>query len=194
MAITNAAAIRFSNEHIRTSADKLSRSFYLCQKLKNDWAAIAGTDAEKYAILGNDIARVADRVSRFYSDVFISKRLYDALSMNTLFPNDPAEIVVDGAPADGRSQITGQDVRRINARMKEWLAWLDKAVFDDASLNVVNYNFLEQFLRINTALVTADWGKTIAVNRAGDLVTEWTVTNAAYLGHISKVAVNGREA
>jgi hypothetical protein len=191
MAITNTLAIQFSNEHIRPTADKLTRSFYMLQKLRNDWNALTGTDQEKFDILKADIQRIADRISKFRDDIFKSKRLYDALSMNTLFPNDPLEIVVDGAPADGRGQITGQDVRRLNARMKEWLAWLEKAAFDDASLNPLNYNYLEHFLRVNTLAVTADWGKTIAVNRAADLVTEYTVTNPSYLTHISKVAVNG---
>ena len=190
MAITDVNAIRFSNEHIRTTADKLSRSFYLCQKLKNDWNAISGTDDEKFAIMRNDVLRVGDRIANYYGQIFMSKRLYDALSMNTLFPNDPAQVLSDGAPTDGRSVITGQDIRRINARTKEFLAWLEKAAFDDASLNPINYNFLEQFMRVNTSLVTSAWANNV-ISRCGDLVTEWTVTNASYLGHISKVAVNG---
>jgi len=191
MAITDPAAIRFSNEHIRTTADRLSKSFYILQKLRNDWNALGGTDQDKFDILRNDILSAGARITRFYSEIFFSKRLYDALSMNTLFPNDVNEVLVDGAPTDGRGQITGQDIRRINLRTKEWLAWFDKAAFDDLSVNPVNYNYLEQFLRLNTQQVTADWGKTVASNRAGDLVIEYTVTNPTYLTHISKVAVNG---
>lgn len=191
MAITDHNAIAFSNDYIRPVADKLSRSFYMSQKLRNDWSNIAGTDAEKFAILRADIETVAARITNYYWDIFTSKCLYDALSMNTYFPNDAAEIVVDGAPGDLRGQITGQDVRRLNSRAKEWLAWLEKAAFNDASANPVNYTNLEQFMRINTTLVTADWGKQVANNRTNDLVTEYMVTNPSYLGHITKVAVNG---
>lgn len=192
MAITDINAIRFSNDHIRPTADKLSKSFYLCQKLRNDWTALAGTDQEKFDILRRDIETIAARISNYYADVFASKRLYDALSMGSLFPNDANEILMDGAPGDLRSQITGQDVRRINSRSKEWLAWLEKAAFNDASANPTNYSNLEQFMRINTSLVTADWGRQVANNRTNDLVTEYTVTNPSYLGHITKVAVNGQ--
>jgi hypothetical protein len=191
MAITNVAAIQFSNEHIRTSADRLSRAFYLLQKLRNDWNSLTGTDAEKFAILGPSVTNAAGRISNFYSSLFVSKRLYDALGMNTLFPNDANEILVDGAPNDGRPVITGQDVRRVNARIKEFLAWLEKAAFDDLSINPINYNYLEHFLRINTQLVTPDWARIVAVVRAGELVTEYTTTNPSFLSHISKVAVNG---
>ena len=193
MAITDAGAVRFCNEHIRTSADMLSRCFYLLQKLRNDWNNVGSTDAEKFQILQANIAAVSEKVASMRSQLFRSKRLYDALNMNTFFPNDPAEAVVDGSPNDGRGTINGQDVRRINARTKEFLAWTEKGVFDDASLNPVNYTFLEQLLKCTTSYIDVTVGKQVANGRAGDLVTEWTVTNAVYLGQITKVAVNGNQ-
>lgn len=193
MAITDTTAIQFSNTHLRTSADKLLRSFYLCQKFATDWNSISGTDDEKLTILRADIVRLGVRVSAWYSDIFIAKRLYDSLSMHSLFPNDANEILVDGSLVDGRSAISGQDVRRLNSRMKEWLAWLSKGVFDDLSVNTMNWNFLEMFLKATTSsLVAAD---AIAIrNRCTELVTQWAVTNPAYLAHVSKLAVNGNGA
>lgn len=192
MAITNPDAIRFSNEHIRPTAERMARSFYKCQKVRNDWQALAGTDDEKWSILEPAIGELGERMQHWYGEVFASKRLYDALTMNTLFPNDAAEILDDGAPGDGRGQITGQDIRRINARSQEWLAWLEKAAFDPVSVNPVNYSNLEHFMRVttNTTLVTSTWGRIAALTRPSELVTEYTVTNPAFLNHVLKVAVS----
>lgn len=74
MAITNAEAVKFSNENVRAMADRLGGAYTACKTFLDCWVA---------------------------------------KDMATLFPDDAAEVLADGAGADGRTSINGADVRRL---------------------------------------------------------------------------------
>lgn len=207
MAITDPAAIKFSNEWFRTSADRLARCFYLCQELKNRWTNTPGTNDEKFALLLPHIKKVATRLANTYFHIFKATRIYDSASLNSLFPNDANEVVYDNVAGDGpdpnRPTVTGQSLMRLKRRMEEFNNWLargtdlDKHFVTDSSATLsITYAYLNDIMRLvsdGSKTPTTAWGRQVAEFRTNDLITEWTVTNPNYIGHILACSVNSIE-
>lgn len=204
MAITNPAAIRYCNEHIRPMADRLARCFYRCHELRDAWVATPGTNDEKMALLLPQIRRVSDLVANTMRFVWWADRVWQFGSIAALIPNDAAEIVFDNSNATGpdtsRSVMTGQGVRRLKNRAEEFNNWLQRGTDVDAHFLTdllatlpTTYGILDDFGRLapeSSAVPTTAWGRKIAVERCGSLVTQWEVTVPANLTHILAVAVN----
>ena len=84
MAITNAEAVKFSNEKVRIAADKLAQSYYFAKEVMNEWYANnmgelipvdggniedgAATDG-RHVITGNDATNVINRCSELVTDM-----------------------------------------------------------------------------------------------------------------------------
>ena len=203
--ITDANAIKFSNEHLRTGADKLYRAYDALRGVNEQWNALTGTTDERYALLSEDISRVSNIVTHSFFNLRRTTMLWNALSMASLFPNDPAEEGWDasggGAQDPNRPPITGQDVRRLKNRFEEFISFLERGTDVDShflsesapqTLPITN-DFIGQVL-----VLSSDGAKTPAGNDGrkfakllGDqLVTEYTVTNPEFVNHILRVAVN----
>lgn len=90
MAITNAEAVRFSNEFTRVWAD----------------AAVTLYDT-----------------SKAYRDYWDARA-----HLSPLFPDSAAEVVADGADADGRPKMTGQLVQAAYQQALTVVAWGDAVV------------------------------------------------------------------
>lgn len=126
--ITDPTALHFSNTAIRPAADRIVRTYRKLDKLNEEWVALGGTNDDKFALLQGKIQQVATYVSSAYWFIAEANLMWDELGLQSLFPNDTSP-VIDGAPADGRSAITGQDVRRCQNRMDEFEYWLDNGPF-----------------------------------------------------------------
>lgn len=83
------------------------------------------TDPSAIAYCNTVIRPLADALTRFYYDDQTAADEFIAKGLATLIPNDGAQIVVDGAPADGRTQITGADVNILLANAATIKASMD---------------------------------------------------------------------
>lgn len=197
MAITDTAAIKFSNEHIRPSADRLARAYYRLVEINDLWEASQETNDQKVVLFGSQISDVAGRVSQIYYSVAKSAQLYDALTMQALFPNDPLEEVWDNtdntAQDPNRPAITGEDVRRVKNRMDEFRTWMEKNDFDEATVNPLDYANLDSFLRIasdGAKTPTTNWFLQVAKTRADEMRLQYETTFPQHLSHLLRAAVN----
>lgn len=193
MAINDASALRWCNEYGRPAADRILRNYRQLKELNANWTAMPGTNDERFAVFKKEIQRVSTVVSNTY--FFISRGLimWEGQALGGVIPNDPAEIVEDGAPSDGRQQITGQDVVRVRVRMREFEGWLSDptGTFNPADQLRDNAK-LRRFLRIaqdGHREPTAAWGAAVAVTLAQEIVTEYETTNPSYLIHLRRLAV-----
>jgi len=195
MAITDQAAIKFSNDHFRTIADKIARSYYRLAQLNDQWGAITGDNDTKFGLLEAEIREVATLVARTFFACFRANKIYDALSLNAVIPNDNLEVLHDGVdgPDLNRPTVTGQDLRRLKNRMEEFQHWLDAAQFvnDSGVTNPIDHVILTDFLRLTddgAKTPTTNWGRQVAVVQAEVLRLEYEVTNTSYLTHILTVS------
>lgn len=204
MAITDPAAIKYANEQFRPAADKIARCKYRSEELSAAWAALQGTNDDRFAQLQLQIQRVANLVTNTWRFVFWADRLWQSGSLHLLFPNDPLEELHDNADATGpdpnRPTVTGEDLRRLKNRMEEFANWLARGTdldlqFDNDALATepLTYGFFDDFARMaedGAKAQTTGWGREVAVDRCGELVTEYETTNPGKFNHILRAAVN----
>ena len=203
--ITDANAIKFSNEHLRTGADVIYRAYSALRGINEQWNALTGTTDERYFLLAADISQASEIVTRAFFRLRRTTMLWNALSMASLFPNDAAEEVWD-APGGGsqdpnRPPITGQDVRRVKNRFEEFISFLERGTDVDShflsesapqTLPITN-DFIGQMLVLSSdgaRTPAGNDGRKFAKLRGDQLVTEYTVTNPEFVNHILRVAVN----
>lgn len=121
--------------------------------------------------------------------------------MNGQFANDPAELVYDNLTLSGqdptRPPINGQDVQRLNARWREWLAWMQKGAFDPNSANPVDKANLYAFSKLTRDYrsPSQSQGVTVATTLASALITQYDANPnisgiGSNLAHILVVSVN----
>ena len=148
MTITDPAAIKYANESFRPAADKLARTYYQLVQLNDQWNALNGTNDEIFALLKPEIMRVANIVSQTFKFVFFANKVYDALSLAPLFPNDVGELLQDADST--RPPVTGQDLSRLKNRMEEFQHWLDAAQFvNDSGVTLpIDFAFFNDILRL----------------------------------------------
>lgn len=204
MAITDPAAIKYANRQFRVAADKLARCKYRSEELGAAWTAIQGTNDERFFLLKAQIQKVANLLSNTWRLCFWADRLWQASSLHLLFPNDAGEILFDNADATGpdpnRPEINGQDLRRLKNRMEEFVNWLSRGTDldlqfanDATATEPLTYGFFDDVARMTSDGAkepTTGWGREVAVDRCGELVTEYETTNPGKFNHILRVAVN----
>ena len=207
MAITDPAAIKFSNEQFRPAADRLARCYYRSVELSEAWAALTGTNDEKFALLLPDIQRVATLMTNTFRFVWWADRLWQSGSMVALFPNDPAELVFDNedgtAQDPNRPPLTGEDLRRVKNHMEAFGNWLSRGTdldkqfeTDGAATLPVTHTYFDDAARMandGAKVPVTNWGRLVAVERCGDLVLEFGTTTPSRLTHILRAAVNPGE-
>ena len=200
--ITDPVAIQYSRESLRPAADKIARSYYRLAQLNDQWNATTGTNDEVFALLQPEIVRVATLVANTWMFVWKANRLWDALSINALIPNDSAELLFDNddatAPSPSLPVVSGQDLRRLKNRMEEFQHWLDAAQFvNDGGVTLpIDYANLNDVLRMTedgSKTPTTAWGRQVAVIHAEEIRTEYEVTNTAYLSQILRASARFTE-
>jgi len=74
---------------------------------------MAITDPQAVSFANQYVRTRADQMTRTYYRAKELLDVWDALGLSPKFPNNPAEIVVDGSPDDGRTPISGQRVQQL---------------------------------------------------------------------------------
>lgn len=203
MAITDPAAVAFSNEQFRQIADRLGRCYYLGKQLRQQWLALTGTNDEKVTILFDDIIRVGTLYTRTFKRCWNADHVWNAESVHLLFPNDVNEVLFDNLTGDNydttRGQVNGQDLRRLKNRMEEFSNWLsrgtdlDKAWTTDAlAVLPITYDYYRTCVRVSEDRVgtpSTNDCRIFVVDRCGELLTQYETNTPASLNNILKVAV-----
>lgn len=197
MAITDATAVAYSNEQVRVAADRMAHSYYLLKQLNQQWTAASGTNAQKWAIFQFDIQNAAAYVYDAYFFLVRAQHNWVSLGMNSLFPNLNTELVFDNGSLSGqdptRPLINGQDVQRLQALWRQFIAWMEKNAFDFNSANAVDYANLYSFgklARDGSKAPTQGQGVNVATTLAQALITQYETTSPSDLTRILAVAVN----
>lgn len=203
MAITDQAAVKFSNEQFRVIADRLARCYYLGKQLSQHWAALAGTNDEKYAILRDEIVVVSNLAIRTFKLCWWADRIWQSGTLVSLFPNDAAEILFDNQSGSGpdttRGEVTGQDLRRLKNCMEQFSNWMSRGTdaakgwtTDALAVLPITYDYFDDVARLaedNSKAPTSAHARIVAVDRCGDIVTRYETDSPSSLTHILKVAV-----
>lgn len=206
MAITDSAAIKYSNEYSRRAADKFARAYWRSHEVVDRWGSLSGGNQAKLDLMGFDLERAANRIAEAFWFLEKTRLQWDALNMQAVIPNDAGEEVWDNADQSGqdpnRPPITGQDLRRANWRYEEFVNHLkyDPLIADSApvfrkdgeiTIENLSYDILKDVLRMTGEGVdaTAFWaGNFVDVCTA--IKTEYETTNPSYIQHILAVAPN----
>lgn len=186
--ITDPGLISFSNQWIRTSADRLERCYHYLTSVNDKWTALAGSDDDKFGILGAKVQQYSLYVAQAYAHYYQAIATWEALSLSVAYPNDTSQ-VVDGAPDGGRGVIAGEDVHNVIDRASEIKHWLGAGNLD-VGVAAIDDSKLKDFIVCSANPTTANV-KAIAEDRASELVAWYDTTNPTYLAQIQKVSVNG---
>ena len=193
MAVTDQNAIRFCDQIVRQAADRLAGAYYHADAAGDRWSALGGGQP---AIdqMEADIRSACNRIIELYEFCFRAEKIW-FLGLNVTITNDASE-VFDGpgltAPDPYRPLMTGAKVHALMGRVVElqnWLLSLAGSFSDATRVNAAYYN---------TALSASTWGPVTltvadagnAINRFGELRTNYEANSSANLGTILAVAVN----
>ena len=202
MAITDTAAIKYSNEVIRPMCDRIVRVKFEAEELVAIWGALAGTADEKLALLHRRFHRFCVHTFRTARLAAEAELLWDSLSLAPLFPNDPAEIVHDAPDGSGpdpnRPGLSGQDVRRIKNRIEEFDSYfgagtdLDKQWVSTPVLPIT-FDYLKHVVRMTDEggrAPTGGWAGTIVNGRCADILQQYNVDAANKFEHLLRGSVS----
>jgi hypothetical protein len=85
---------------------------------------VPNTNPQAIAVANGKIRVAADRMGQLYNFYKALQAEGTAEGWLTLFPAD-AEVVVDGAAADGRAVISNQEVRDFIADVTAFITWIE---------------------------------------------------------------------
>jgi hypothetical protein len=193
MPITDPAAIKFSNERVRVSADRLAQAYYKAVQVKTRWDALGGGQAAIDQM--PELRTLAATMATLYEWCWRTEKLWFILGGTSLIPNN-SEVVYDNGSATGpdpnRPQITGQNCVAVIDRVVQFQNWLLSATgsFADALRNAVSwYNtVLAASSEGPSPLTVADAGN--FVTRCSELKTNYEANTNVNLGILLAVAVN----
>lgn len=202
MSITDPTAIKFCNDHMRHTAGRMARCKYRGKQLSEKWDSLGGDNDSKFAVLKGEIEKVATLITRTYRLAWWMDRLWQSAGMFGLIPNDAEEIVFDNAEGTGpdldRGEINGQDVTRVKRRAEEFINHLSRGtdidkhwLADNIVIAEVTNDYFDHLARMSqdgSESPTTAWGRVAAVDRCGDIVTEYEVINPNKFDHILKVS------
>lgn len=191
--ITNARAIKFSNERIRPAADRLLKSYSRCVAVVDAWTALGSSQAALDQMQAQ-ITDAAERLIESFDFVYwTEKRWFNGIS--TFFPNDTSPVfdLNGGTGQDpGRPALTGAKVNSLVTRCIELQNWLLSAAGSFTDATRASSAFLGTVLQVSASgpvpIVLADAGNFI--NRCGELKTNYQATTSANLNTVLAAAVN----
>lgn len=125
--ITSAAALKFSNERIRVSANLMAMAYYPAIAAVDRWTTL-GSGQAALDQMQADLHNCADRILAAYSHALWTERTWFGIAgLSALFPNDSSP-VWDGnggsGPDPNRPAITGANVNNLVTRCIECQNWL----------------------------------------------------------------------
>ena len=187
--ITNPLAIKFSDERVRTSADRLAQAYDEAVDLKTRWDALGG-GATALAVMAADIQDAASRFTEFYKWCLHTEKLWFIHDSTTLIPNT-ADAVVDQSPGDGRPANTGAKCNNVMTRVIEFQNWMLSLAGSFTDVTRVNVGYLNSVIKASREGPTID--TTIAgdfINRCSELKTNYEASSNANLNTLLALAVN----
>lgn len=123
--ITNAQAIAFSNNQVRTSADRLAQAYNRSVVVSERWVAL-GSGQAALDQMQIDICAAANKIIDAYNLAYwAEKNWFNGLS--AFFPNDTSPVFDNGlatAQDPGRPAITGAIVTNVIVRAQQFQNWL----------------------------------------------------------------------
>ncbi len=191
MSVTEAKAIRFSDQRLRAGADMMAWAYYRCQAASDRWTGLGGGQPA-IDVMEADIRLASDAVYDAYLFVYETEQLWFLLGGTGMIPNDAGESIVDGSPADGRPAVNGQQASQLMDRCIQFQNWLLSSTgsFTDPDRDTLSY--------INTILaVTSEADPVMSVanagnfiNRCDNLTADYDASSEQNLGYILAYAVN----
>ncbi len=173
MAITDAYAVKFSDQRIRVAADQLARAYYRSVSLISRWNALGGGQPA-IDVMGRDMRNAADALALLYEFCFRVEKVW-FLGLNTTYASNDTTAVTDLSPADGRPANTTAKVNGVMNRVVQFQNWLFSATesfTDSARNNATAYN---------TVLQGSNEGPVVlAVSDAGNLISRFTEYKTNY--------------
>lgn len=203
MAITDATAIKFSNEYLRPLANKIARAKFRASETKQQWDALSGGWQDKLNVMPGQLTRAANHLMWAYHHAKRVTGQWDADNLQAVIPDDPAEELWDNnianptGPDPKRPPVTGRDLRNINWHGEELVNWLERGVFLkdfglDLALHPIANVGRDRALRVwrhTVAAVTPGEANNL-IATLGELLAEYETDNPSHWGHVLKVAVN----
>lgn len=194
MPINSAAAVKFSNERVRPSADLLSRAYYRCRAARQRWDGLGGGQGAINQ-MSADIRAAADLAVMLYEWCFRTEKIWFLLGGTSLISNDSEPIYDNSdrtAQDPNRPPITGQQAVAVIDRVvqfQNWLLSLAGSFTDSTRVNTAYYN---------TVLAVSSEGPIVMsvgdagnfMNRCSELVTRYEANSNQELGTLLAVAVN----
>lgn len=189
--ITNSLAINFSNDLVRTSADRMAQSYNAAVAVLQRWVAL-GSNQTALDQMQDDIKNAANRIVDTFDGVYWTEKVWFS-DRSSLFPNDSSPVIDgNGVPDPARPAITGADVNTLLTRCQQYQNWLLSATgsFTDGTRTSTSWlNTIIQVSRYGPRpIVLADAGTFI--NRCTELKTNYENNSNENLNTILRVAVN----
>jgi len=190
MPITDSTAIKFANEKIRVSADKLAQCYYHCTAILERWNSLGGGQPA-IDVMQNDIRNCADLLTETYQFCFLVEKFWFILGSTSMIPNDSTTLN-DGSPADGRPASTGQKCVSVIDRVVQFQNWLLSSAGSFTDTTRANISYINTVLEVSNngpaTMSVADAGNFI--NRCDELKTNYEANTNQNLGTILALAVN----
>lgn len=123
--IVNPVAIKFANERIRPSADKLGQAYYPAVAAVDRWTTL-GSGQAALDQMQTDIRSAADRILTAYNHVYWTEKNWFA-NQFSLFPNDSSPVFDNNnftAQDPTRPPLTGAGVNNLVTRCIEFQNWM----------------------------------------------------------------------
>lgn len=194
MAISSPTAIKFSDNRVRPSSDRLTQFYRRCVDVQPRWTALGGGQGA-INVMGPDIVAAANAGVAAYEFCFRTEKSWFLLGATTLFPNDTSQVWDNAtltAQDTTRPPLTGADVVRVIDRVVQFQNWLLSAAgsFTDATrASAAIYNTILAPSSDGPAVMTvADAGNFIT--RCGEIKTNYEATANQNLGFLLKASVN----
>lgn len=177
MAVTDPEAVQFSTDRIRESANRLARTYYLCDAARDRWDGLGGGQ-DAIDVMEQQVREAADSVLLAYEFAFRTENLWFLLGGTSLIPNDVGEVIFDNddfsGPRVGWPEATGQQAVAVIDRDIQLQNWLRSSTgdFADTARNSLAF--------YNTVLACTSEGPAMTVANAGNFMTRCSELRTRY--------------
>jgi hypothetical protein len=124
--ITNALALKFSDQQVRQAADLMSQSYNRGVQVSARWTAL-GSNQSALDQMQVDIRGAADKLLAAFSFLCMAEKVWFGSSgISAMFPNDTSPVFDNGGTAQdpNRPALTGAKVNNVITRLIEFQNWL----------------------------------------------------------------------
>lgn len=194
MPVTDASAVKFSDQVARVSADLMAQAYYRSVAAIERWTALGGGQAALDLMVA-DLRACADAIKAAYLFAY-SAEVYWFLGVNSAFSSNDTTPVYDNgsftAQDTNRPLATTAKVNAVLSRVVEFQNWLLSATqsfTDSARGSRAALNTVFQCTSSGVAtMAVSDAGNLI--NRCGELKANYEASTNANLNSLLAFAVN----